>query len=178
MHKYDILKTKVRAFQSRSWTDGFTYDQLLDKYEGFPVCYLTGKQINLLDSQSYHLDHRKPVALGGTSTLDNCEFACCEANLAKGYFLHEDFLTLCSKIHEHHNTNNTNDAAILSKYSNMSEKSIKKWLKRGVLNDKNSHKFFLLVAAVFLYQMACSSDGGVWRCFQKLRSLSNISLFK
>jgi 5-methylcytosine-specific restriction endonuclease McrA len=75
---------------------------LLEKIGDNPVCYLTGRKIDLLDGKSYHLDHIIPKDKGGSNTLDNCNIACKDANQAKGNLLYHEFILLCEEVLDHH----------------------------------------------------------------------------
>lgn len=77
----------------------FTHDDLLSKFNG--KCYLTGREINLTDTKSYNLDHVIPRSKGGPNTLENCNFACSEANFAKGNLSLEEFQQLCLEVVNH-----------------------------------------------------------------------------
>lgn len=76
----------------------FTISELLEKIGEAPVCALTGRTIDLLDSASYALDHIVPRAKGGTNTLDNCQIVCSAANQAKHDMLPDEFIKLCEEI--------------------------------------------------------------------------------
>jgi 5-methylcytosine-specific restriction endonuclease McrA len=84
----------------------FKVDDLLNKIGDNPICYLTGRPINLLDGKSYHLDHIIPKNRGGTNTLDNCDIACKDANQAKSNLMYEEFIELCKEILDHQNKRN------------------------------------------------------------------------
>lgn len=102
-----ILKNKIIRFHrdKKLWKYPpmtFKVKDLLDKIGDNPVCYLTGRPIDLLDGQSYHLDHIIPKNKGGDNSLDNCNIACRDANQAKGNLLQEDFILLCEEVLKFH----------------------------------------------------------------------------
>lgn len=82
----------------------FSVDDFLAKFGENPKCSLTGRNIDLLDSRSYHLDHIVPVSNGGSSELDNCQILCKEANQAKHNLSQENFIKLCEEVVKHNKT--------------------------------------------------------------------------
>jgi 5-methylcytosine-specific restriction endonuclease McrA len=76
----------------------FTAEELKEKITTNPICYLTGRPINLLEPKTYQLDHIVPVAKGGKNELANCGLTCKEANMAKGEMTLEEFLKLCEEV--------------------------------------------------------------------------------
>jgi 5-methylcytosine-specific restriction endonuclease McrA len=104
---HTILKNKIVRFHrdKKLWKYPpmtFKVKDLLEKIGDNPVCYLTGRKIDLLDGKSYHLDHIIPKNKGGTNTLDNCNIACKDANQAKGNLLYSEFILLCETVLTHH----------------------------------------------------------------------------
>lgn len=65
-----------------------------------PICYLTGRSINILDSNSYQLDHIIPRSKGGENTIENLGIACKDANQSKRDLLLKDYLDLCKEVLE------------------------------------------------------------------------------
>lgn len=76
----------------------FTVDDFLKKIGEQPVCSLTGRPINLLDSRSYQLDHIISRSKGGENSLDNCQLTCREANQAKHELTVDEFISLCREV--------------------------------------------------------------------------------
>ena len=70
--------------------------------EGRTNCYLTGREIDLKDTSSYHFDHIVPRSKGGTNDLDNLGVACGDANRAKSDMHTGEFVELCKDVLEHH----------------------------------------------------------------------------
>ena len=62
----------------------YTKQDVIDKIGEHPVCYLTGRPIDLCDTKTYQFDHIVPVSKGGTNDLSNLGVCCKEANQAKG----------------------------------------------------------------------------------------------
>lgn len=79
----------------------FTSKEFFEKVTSNPVCYLTGRKIDLLSPKTYHCDHIVPVCKGGTNDLENLGLACKEANLCKDQLEVGEFLSLCKEILEH-----------------------------------------------------------------------------
>ena len=106
--KYDTVRAilnKKREQFSRTRKSGqpynkykFNMQELVDKIESNPVCYLTGRSIDLQDPSSYSLDHIIPRSKGGENTLENCRLACHDANQAKYDMDLEDFIELCKDV--------------------------------------------------------------------------------
>lgn len=104
-HLTKSIKNKTSGFkrhaksQVNNIQDGnYTTQDVLDKIGPNPVCYLTGKSIDLCDTKSYNFDHIIPVALGGTNDLSNLGLCIKEANMAKNELSLEDFYLLCESI--------------------------------------------------------------------------------
>ena len=95
---YARLRRRIRDCVYRSQCKSKDHQKILDSILANPVCYLTGRTIDLLDHNSYELDHVEPVANGGKADLDNIRLAHRDANQAKGDLPYEDFLSLCFEI--------------------------------------------------------------------------------
>lgn len=76
----------------------YNVDDFVKSVINNPVCYITGKKIDLLDKQSYHFDHYIPVSKGGKNDSSNLRLCLKEANQAKNDMLFEDFLELCKTV--------------------------------------------------------------------------------
>lgn len=103
-----ILRNKIIRFHrdKKQWKYPkmtFKTQDLIDKIGDDPLCYLTGRKIDLMDGKSYHLDHIIPKNKGGANSLDNCNIACKDANQAKGNLLYDEFIELCKEVLEFHN---------------------------------------------------------------------------
>lgn len=70
----------------------------LKKISKNPICYLTGRPLDLYKPSTYHFDHIVPAARGGSNKLSNLGLACKEANMAKSDMLVEDFIKLCKDV--------------------------------------------------------------------------------
>jgi len=97
-----ILQIKLSFFSMNRKTKAvkqkFSLQDLIDKIGDNPVCYLTGRPIDLSDGRSYHLDHIVPISRGGSNDLSNCQIACKEANQAKNNLSVNEFIQLCQEV--------------------------------------------------------------------------------
>lgn len=80
----------------------FNWRDVINKFGWVTTCYLTGREINLRNSKTYHFDHIIPISKGGDSTIDNLGICCCNANQAKHDMFIDEFLILCKEILEYH----------------------------------------------------------------------------
>ncbi len=76
----------------------YTTQDVVNKISNNPVCYLTGKTIDLNNGSSYHLDHIIPTAQGGTNDLNNLGICTAGANQAKGALSLNELYKLCESI--------------------------------------------------------------------------------
>ena len=98
---FRILYTKIIVFSriNKEYNYmSFTVEDLLHKIGNNPVCSLTGRPIDLMNSRSYQLDHIIPKSKGGSNTLDNCQIVCKEANQAKNDLSLDEFINLCREV--------------------------------------------------------------------------------
>ena len=83
----------------------FKVQDLIDKIGDDPICYLTGRPINLEEGRSYQLDHILPKSRGGDNSLENCGLTCKLANQSKTNLTVEEFVQLCREVVERHKSN-------------------------------------------------------------------------
>jgi len=108
---YKELQYKLKTFKRKSSRSGnhtntivnsvsknYTCKDVLKKIGDNPICYLTGKSIDLNKPETYNLDHIIPTSKGGTNDLNNLGLCLWEANVAKGSLSLEDFYDLCESI--------------------------------------------------------------------------------
>lgn len=97
-----ILSKKIEQFKRNTRKTGtksmFNYTEFTNKIGNNPKCYLTGRDIDLSDGRSYHLDHIVPISKGGDNSLDNCGLACRDANFAKSDMSLDEFYQLCEDV--------------------------------------------------------------------------------
>lgn len=79
----------------------FSYEQLMDKIGDNPVCYLSGRELDLSKPRQVHFDHIVPRSSGGGSSLENLGVTTADANRAKGILSVEEFLLLCKDVLEY-----------------------------------------------------------------------------
>jgi 5-methylcytosine-specific restriction endonuclease McrA len=94
---FSFVNNNRRGPKKRQPMD-FTSKQFHDKLIDNPVCYLTGRKIDLYNPKTYHCDHIKPVSKGGSCNFSNLGLACKEANLAKSDLSVEEFTDLCKEV--------------------------------------------------------------------------------
>lgn len=73
----------------------FTVQDVIDKFGEKPKCYITGVEIDIYKTRSYHFDHVIPKSCNGNNSFDNLGICTKEANLAKSGKNYEDFIKLC-----------------------------------------------------------------------------------
>lgn len=106
---YQILWSK-RGLREKIWWFRRAYKLSIDpqlttenvrkKFGASPMCYLTGKQIDLNDRNSYQLDHILPISRGGDSSLSNCGLTTRQVNQSKRDMTTEEFQSLCRQVHD------------------------------------------------------------------------------
>lgn len=79
----------------------FSSKDFLQKLIDNPICYLTGRKVDLTFPKTYQCDHIIPSSKGGTNSLDNMGLACKEANMAKSDMTVNEFLALCKEVLEY-----------------------------------------------------------------------------
>tara|TARA_R110002167_G_scaffold219853_1_gene424446 strand:- start:3 stop:569 length:567 start_codon:yes stop_codon:yes gene_type:complete len=111
---YQSIRSKLKTFKRRSNRNGnlnntivnnvsknYSCQEVIDKIGKNPICYLTGKKINLKKPETYHLDHITPTSKGGTNDLSNLGVCLKEANQAKGDLTIKQLRKLCGDILAH-----------------------------------------------------------------------------
>ena len=74
---------------------------VLDKIGTNPICYLSGRVLDLSDRNTYALDHIVPATKGGDNSLDNLEIVHRDVNRAKNNLLNNEFIQLCLDVVMH-----------------------------------------------------------------------------
>lgn len=84
--------------ENKEVNTAYTYKDALKYLGGTKVkCYLTGRPIDI-EKDDYCLDHKIPVAKGGTNDLKNMGITCPEANASKSDLTLSDYLNLCKEV--------------------------------------------------------------------------------
>jgi len=101
--KIKCFKRRAKGSKAQSgWrvnvTSQYTCADVVDKIGAKPVCYLTGVKINIDEPTTYSLDHRVPVAHGGSNDLENLEICSMQANKAKADLTLDEFYKLCEDV--------------------------------------------------------------------------------
>ena len=110
---HNLFRNKVKQFKSRLKRSrgkakvnnikvDYNYKEVKKKIGENPICYLTGKPINLDDREEYNFDHINPVSKGGTNDLKNLGLSTAKANKAKSDLTVKEFILLCGEVLEHH----------------------------------------------------------------------------
>lgn len=96
------VKNKIEKFSSRKEfiTPVFKYQDVMNKFGENPVCYLTGRPLDWLNSKDLSFDHIVPRSKGGDNTIDNLGVCCAEANFSKSALSLESYLALCKEVLE------------------------------------------------------------------------------
>ena len=102
--KIDFFRSKIRDFKLLDTEDGScqdnSYNDFYLKIISDPVCYLTGRVIDLEKPRTYQLDHIIPKFKGGSGNIDNMGLTCREANMSKFNMTLEEYLSLCKEVLE------------------------------------------------------------------------------
>jgi hypothetical protein len=110
---HNLFRNKVKQFKSRLKRSrgkakvnnikvDYNYKEVKKKIGKNPICYLTGKPINLDEREEYNFDHINPVSKGGTNDLKNLGLSTAKANKAKSDLTVKEFIFLCGEVLEHH----------------------------------------------------------------------------
>jgi 5-methylcytosine-specific restriction endonuclease McrA len=103
-----IVSLKIGNFKGRKKggnvgqkTNDFTLQDVLNKIGGSPVCYLSGRPLDLTNRRSFVFDHVTPVDRNGDNSLNNLNIAHPDANRAKNNLLNDEFIQLCKDVLVH-----------------------------------------------------------------------------
>ncbi len=95
-----ILKTKRSNFMKKGQLTkcNFSVQDVVDKLGENPVCYISGRPIDINQTRSYNFDHIIPASKGGQAIIDNLGIASKDANIAKGNLSLDELFKLCKDI--------------------------------------------------------------------------------
>lgn len=96
-----IISEKSATFKSKkekTYMKDISTQDVIEMIGDNPKCYLTGRPIDLLDSKSYHFDHKIPSSKGGKNTLDNLGICIKDANCSKTYLTVDEYVQLCKEV--------------------------------------------------------------------------------
>lgn len=93
-NRIKYFKYRAKGFIMATWTT----EDLINRFGMRPKCYLTGKELNFEDPDSYCLDHIVPVSRGGTNDLDNVGITSPLINMSKTSFTKDEFLDMCEEV--------------------------------------------------------------------------------
>ena len=94
------LQNRIKGFCRRGKSKEenisyFTFEQFVKKLGEHPVCHITTCPINLLDIDSWVLDHIVPVSKGGDNSIDNCGLCLKDINSIKSNLTQDQFIKAC-----------------------------------------------------------------------------------
>ena len=90
----DAVKGNKRYREKSNFTLEDVKNHILSKKK----CYITGKEIDFQDINSWQIDHVIPLSKGGTTSLDNIRPVIKLANFSKSSMLIEEYITLCKDV--------------------------------------------------------------------------------
>jgi 5-methylcytosine-specific restriction endonuclease McrA len=99
IHKDHPYEKKLKSYTRSHPT--FTVQDIIDKYGEKPVCYLTGKEIDIYKDE-FSFDHFIPRSKGGESDLENMRIVLTAANKAKSNLDFNVFLEVCRLVAKEH----------------------------------------------------------------------------
>lgn len=87
--------------QEKKVIDNYDFKDVMKKIGTDPICYISGRKLDLDNTSSWHLDHMIPICKGGSSELDNMGICRKEANMMKGELLLNELIDLCIDVLKH-----------------------------------------------------------------------------
>jgi len=92
---------KIKQFKTKKHPSTKDYgkfkisDNIITSIIERPICYLTGRKINLGDKSSYSLDHIVPRCKGGSNEINNMGLCIKDVNMAKNGMHLNEFISMC-----------------------------------------------------------------------------------
>jgi hypothetical protein len=102
-------KIGSRAMARKYEKPTFTAQDVINKFGEKPICYLTGKEIDIYNPRSYVFDHIHPASRGGKNTLENLGICTKQANASKTDMTYDEFIDFCKLVIENANKRNRTD---------------------------------------------------------------------
>jgi hypothetical protein len=97
-----VLEIRIKNFQTKApFSQVITVEEFINKFGNNPICYLTGKILDITKPESYVLDHLVPVSKDGSGDIENMKPCDPLANTMKWNTEYEDFIKLCKQIVEY-----------------------------------------------------------------------------
>ena len=105
-HRKNPIYKKVANFRAITpkevRVETFSMQNFLEKIGEFPKCYYTGTPIDILKQETYSIDHKIPVAQGGSNSIENAELTLMRINQMKMNRTPQQFLDDCKLVLEYH----------------------------------------------------------------------------
>lgn len=76
----------------------FTFQEFQEIIKNNPKCYLTGENLDFLNTQSFSLDHKIPTSKGGDNSKENLGICSWKVNKAKNDMTPNEFIELCKQV--------------------------------------------------------------------------------
>lgn len=99
--KVDNFLGRVRFSRINYIKRGTVHEAFCEKIRNNNICYLTGRIIDLDNSESYSLDHIVPYHISADNSIDNMAVVCKDANFSKSYLTVKQYLDLCKEVLEY-----------------------------------------------------------------------------
>jgi 5-methylcytosine-specific restriction endonuclease McrA len=78
----------------------FKSNDVLSKFGETPRCYLSGRKIDWMDTDTYAFDHIIPASKGGNNSIDNLGICHPDANKGKSDLSVEEYIQICKEVLE------------------------------------------------------------------------------
>ena len=90
---------RIGHYANKSMTDrSFSFDEFIKNIPERPICYLSGEELDLMNTQSFSLDHKIPSTKGGSNEIHNLGLCSWVVNRCKNDLTPEEFIELCKKV--------------------------------------------------------------------------------
>ncbi len=93
-------KRELFCKRLRTSTTTILLEDMESKFRPNPICYLSGRPLDLDSRSGFSLDHIIPASRGGLSSLDNMGLAHPTVNMCKSELTPEEFFALCKEVLE------------------------------------------------------------------------------